>query len=235
MEPRIGIPLCLDARGRWKTEREYHYIDSAYARAIESAGGTPFYLPIQSNISTLIGQFDGLLLPGGDDLIPPRPYPAGVVFDPVPAAQLEFDSALLDAAMEAGMPILAICYGMQLLALSAGGSLHYDIPTDLPGARNHQNPHSGSHKIEIEPDSRLAVAFGPGPLQVNSLHHQGVATPGRKMRVTARAQDGLIEAIEREGSRFCIGVQWHPEKLGNPDALFRSFVAACAAAQDTEY
>lgn len=236
MGPRIGIPLCLDERGRWKTARDYHYIDAAYARAIENAGATPFYLPPQSDPDALIGQLDGLLLPGGDDLLPPAPYPPAVTFDPVPASQLEFDSALLAKAIERETPVLAICYGMQLLALSAGGSLHYDIPTDLPEAGVHQLAlPEGRHPLRIEPDSRLAAALGTDPICVNSLHHQSVATPGAGMRVSARADDGVIEAIERDGAHFCVGVQWHPEKLDDSHRLFRAFVAACARAQDTEY
>jgi len=235
MQPRIGIPLCLDARGRWKTGRDYHYIDAAYASAIERAGAIPFYLPIQSDPRALIAQVDGLLLPGGDDLLPPEPYPAGVAFEPVPARQLEFDSALLDQAIASGTPVLGICYGMQLLAVSAGGSLHYDLATDLPEAGVHQLPRTGDgHPVEIEPGSRLARAVGDGPIHVNSLHHQGVAMPGREMLVSARAHDGVIEAIESAGSHFCLGVQWHPEKLEDSEALFRSFVAACAAAPDKE-
>jgi putative glutamine amidotransferase len=236
MTPRIGIPLCLDARGRWKTGRDYHYIDAAYARAIESVGATPVYLPLQAEPDALVELFEGLLLPGGDDLLPPTPYPSGVEFDPVAESQLRFDSALLSAAGERGKPVLAICYGMQLLALSAGGSLHYDIPTDLPEADVHQlGPLDGRHPVTIEPDSRLADALGVDSISVNSLHHQGVAEPGDEMRVCARAADGLIEAIERAGPRFCVGVQWHPEKLDSSDALFRAFVAACGPAQDTEY
>lgn len=236
VRPRIGIPLCLDARGRWKAARDYHYIDAAYAQAIERAGATPFYLPPQSDPEALIEQFDGLLLPGGDDLLPPDPYPSGVEFDPVPQSQLNFDSALLGSAIKRGTPVLAICYGMQLLALSAGGSLHYDIATDLPSADTHQLTDStGRHPVRIEANSRLAGALGEAPIWVNSLHHQGVATPGAEMRVCARAEDGLIEAIEREGSHFCVGVQWHPEKLDGSDALFRAFVIACTPAQDTEY
>lgn len=236
MRPRIGIPLCLDARGRWQAARDYHYIDAAYALAIESAGATPFYLPPQSDPDALIGQFDGLLLPGGDDLLPPDPYPSGVVFDPVPESQLSFDSALLSAAIERGTPVLAICYGMQLLALSAGGNLHYDIPTDLPEAGVHRLAQTdGRHLVRIEPNSRLASALGEDPICVNSLHHQGVAAPGAEMRVCARAEDGLIEAIEREGPHFCVGVQWHPEKLDDSEALFRAFVAACTPTQKKEY
>ena len=159
----------------------------------------------------------------------------GIAFDPVANSQLTFDSALLRACLDRGKPVLAICYGMQLLALSAGGSLYYDIPTDLPEADVHQLAQSGRHAVRIEANSRLADALGATPISVNSLHHQGVATPGHDMRVCARAEDGLIEAIERDGPPFCVGVQWHPEKLDGSNSLFRAFTLACVSTQDTEY
>jgi len=236
MGPRIGIPLCLDERGRWKIGRDYHYIDAAYAQAVERAGGTAFYLPPRCDPAAVLSQFDGLLLPGGDDLLPPEPYPPGVGFDPVPDAQLASDSALLAAAIARERPVLAICYGLQILALSAGGRLHYDIGTDLPDAGEHRlDEHSGRHGVQVVPDSRLASALGGGSLRVNSLHHQAVASPGNGMRVCARADDGLIEAIERVDPPFCIGVQWHPEKLVDGAALFRAFVGACAPGANGEY
>jgi putative glutamine amidotransferase len=201
MKPLIGISLCVDGRGRWKPAREYHYIDCAYARAIEEAGGTPIYLPVQRDPPSLLRKVDGLLGPGGDDLPPPDGYPSDVEFDIAPDGQRNFDRRLLSDAMERQLPVLAICYGMQLLATTLGGTLHYDIQTDLPE-----------------------------PPPVNSLHHQGVESPGAGMRVCARAEDGLIEAIERDGAQFCVGVQWHPEKLSGPhrNGLFGAFVAACS-------
>lgn len=231
MRPLIGIPLCLDDRGRWREGREYHYLDAAYARAVERAGGAPVYLPIQADPQVRIRELDGLLVPGGDDLPPPRPYPADVAFDPAPAAQLDFDRRLLGAALDRGIPVLAICYGMQLLALHRGGSLHYDIATDVPGAGNHRlREDDGRHAVRLEPGTRLASALGRNAAPVNSLHHQAVSDPGAGLRVSARAEDGLIEAIECEGSRFVIGVQWHPEKLPGPlcDDLFGAFVSASA-------
>ena len=230
MTPLIGIPPCVDDRGRWKPAREYHYIDSAYAQAIEEAGGTPIYLPLQRDPSALIRKLDGLLVPGGDDLPPPNDYPADVEFDIAPDNQLDFDRGLLSDAVEHQLPVLAICYGMQLLASILGGALHYDIPTDLPEAHPHRLPEgNGRHGLRVEAGTRLAEALGPEPPPVNSLHHQGVESPGAGMRVCARAEDGLIEAIERDGTQFCVGVQWHPEKLSGSHChgLFGAFIAAC--------
>src|SRR5258705_6940077 len=136
--PTVGIPLCVDAQGRWKPGRTYHYVDSAYARAIARAGRVAVYLPMQAEPAQLLERVDALLVPGGDDLLPPRPYPPEVRFEAVPEAQLGFDRALVAAALARGVPLLGICYGMQLLAVELGGALHYDIATDPPPAGPHQ-------------------------------------------------------------------------------------------------
>jgi len=230
MAPLIGISTCLDDRGRWRANRDYHYLDTAYASAIEAAGGSPIYLPIQSDPSALLRSLDGLLIPGGDDLPPPRDYPPDVAFDLAPEAQLRFDRRILSDALQRRLPVLGICYGMQLLATIRGGSLVYDIPTDRPEAGPHRLPEiDGRHGLRIEPATRLCAALGANPPPVNSLHHQGVESPGIGMRVAARAEDGLIEAIEDAEQPFCVGVQWHPEKLSGThrDALFAAFVGAC--------
>src|SRR5262249_43258436 len=138
MRPLIGIPPCLDEQGRWRPTREYHYADAAYARAVADSAGMPVYLPIQEDVAELADRLDGLLLPGGGDFPPDRSYPAGVAFDPTPARQIDFDRALLAAALERDRPVLAICYGMQLLALHCGGALHFDVATDVPGAGEHR-------------------------------------------------------------------------------------------------
>ncbi|MBW1686850.1 MAG: gamma-glutamyl-gamma-aminobutyrate hydrolase family protein [Deltaproteobacteria bacterium] len=229
MQPLIGIPPCLDERGRWRAGRTYQYIDVDYARAVEQAGGAPLYLPLQADAEPLAARIEGLLLSGGDDFPPEAPYPEGVRFDPVPTAQAAFDRRLLAAALARGLPVLAICYGMQLLALHHGGSLHYHIPSDVPEAGPHRLPEpDGRHIVRIVPGSRLATALGVAEDMVNSLHHQGVAEPGAGLHVCARSKDGLIEAIERAEPPFCVGVQWHPEKMRGPhrERLFRAFVAA---------
>jgi putative glutamine amidotransferase len=189
------------------------------------------HLPLQRDAEALLDRIDGLLLPGGDDLRPPRDYPDRVCFELVPDAQLDFDRRLLAGARARGLPTLGICYGMQLLALACGGALLYDIPTDRPEAERHdlRGPDE-RHPIEIVPGSRLASILGGAAREVNSLHHQGVDDAGTAT-VAARSRDGLIEAIEVVGERFCVGVQWHPEKLDGAHRrdLFAAFVDAARA------
>jgi putative glutamine amidotransferase len=218
----VGIAVTLDAEGRWRPGRAYHYVDAAYADAVAAAGGAPVYLPGAGDTADrvaadVVARVDALVLPGGDDFLPDATYPPGVRFAAAPPAQLAFDSALLAAALARGIPVLGICYGLQLLALHHGGRLVYDIPTDLPAASDHrlEDP-AARHALRIEPGSRLAAILDGLPHAVNSRHHQAVADPGHGLRVCARAEDGVVEAIEAADAadgRFVLGVQWHPESM----------------------
>jgi putative glutamine amidotransferase len=227
MRPLIGIPPRLRERGR---ERGGLELGTAVVAALEAAGAAAVLVPPQSEPQDVMARLDGLLLPGGGDFLPARAYPADVVFDPVAPRQQAFDTALLAAALERERPVLAICYGMQLLALHCGGRLHYDLPTDVPAASPHRLG-VGRHALRIERATALARALGPAAGPVNSRHHQAVADPG-SARVAATAPDGVIEAIELARG-FALGVQWHPEDLEGPqrESLFGAFVAACARAR----
>lgn len=224
MRPRIGIPPSLEGAGG-SPARRVHRLDAAYADAVAEAGGVPFYLPSSGPIEAQVAAIDGLLLPGGPDFVPPRPYPPGVRFAPAPPEQLDFDCALLDAARSAGLPALGVCYGMQLISLANGGVLHYHVPCDVPDALEHcaADP-AARHPVELVPGTHLARLFGVRALSVNSRHHQAVSEPGPGLAIAARAGDGLIEAIEAEDRGvFLIGVQWHPEAL---EAAHRSILYA---------
>jgi putative glutamine amidotransferase len=237
--PRIGIPLSLDNQGRWREGRQYHYIDRHYADAVDRAGGQPLHLPIQSDAVSLVKGLDGLLLPGGDDFPSDRPLPPGVKLDLVPADQLRFDTALYAAAQDRGIPVLGICYGMQLMVQASGGQLEAHLPSHDPSLGEHRLPAAGRHTLNIDPESLLGTILEAGAGNVNSLHHQAVRTPGPQFRVVARAEDGVVEAVEgirgeklKMTSRWEVGVQWHPEKMHDDlsDRLFTSFVGACRKA-----
>ncbi|MEE3325913.1 MAG: gamma-glutamyl-gamma-aminobutyrate hydrolase family protein [Myxococcota bacterium] len=224
--------MCLDDRERWRVGREYLYLDDAYPRALTEAGAQPVLLPVGSDPREQVAGIDGLLLPGGDDFLPEESssYADTVQFDPVSPRQLDFDRALLAAALEKEIPILGICYGAQLMALHHGGELHYDLPSDRPESGDHQLPEQGGrHPVDIDTRSRLGRILRRGEVEVNSLHHQAIARVGQGFKVSAQAPDGVIEAIESTGESFELGVQWHPEKMTDAAGreLFRALVLAC--------
>jgi len=238
--PQIGISLTLDDQERWREGRAYHYIDRSYADAIDRAGGIVFQIPIQSDPAVLIHSLDGLLIPGGND------FPADDVSqdsrseqrpnEPVPELvspeQLAFDEALFEAASDRAIPILGICYGMQLMARMRHGVLDIHLPSQRPDVDCHKLPPDARHPIRIEPKSRLADILACEACDVNSLHQQAVRQVGPMHRAVARSSDGVIEAIERSRTTtntWEIGVQWHPEKMAEDSSrrLFRAFVEAC--------
>jgi putative glutamine amidotransferase len=226
--PRIAIPLDVNVAGRYEQPR-------AYADAVARAGGLP--LPIPCGDPSLAGEYlaacDGLLVAGGDFDIPPERYGEArrPACGPSRPARTAFEEAMLEGALAAGMPVLGVCGGMQLLAVVRGGALHQHLPDDL-GVSHEQPPPKDvpSHVVEIGPGSVLERLVGSEPLPVNSTHHQAVSRPGSGVAVSGWAPDGVVEAIEIEGARFALGVQWHPEALASRDprqaAILRGLVQA---------
>lgn len=207
-------------------------LKNRYADAVLKAGGIPVVVaPVggPADVKRLLQRVDGLLLSGGDDFDTVRlglgpTHPAA---KPVPTAKQDFDVELARAALDAGLPTLGICYGMQLLALVEGGDLHQHLPEDRPGCA----PHSGGvvHSVELVPGARLRALLECERLDVVSRHHQAVRSLGGRWSVAASDPQGLIEAIERTAHPFAFGVQWHPElsaEGGANDRLFRAFVFA---------
>ena len=234
--PLIGI--CTDHIAHFPKpgrDRSYLKLYPEYATSLVQAGATPLLLPIVpdvQSISPLLDLVQGVVTVGADDY-PPQwygksPIPADV---PVTRSRAEFDlefSKLLYDRTD--LPVFAVCGGMQMAVIHGGGSLIQDLPTG--GAIEHRDDPDGlrQHEVEIEPDSLLAKACGVTRTEVNSMHHQAVEHPGHRVRVTARAPDGVIEAIEFTDHRWRIGVQWHPERMQDDEAmqrLWRAFVDAC--------
>lgn len=232
--PVIGITANSDA--------ESAKILKGYYQSIEQAGGVPLLLPPTTNRSTLISlvdRIDGLLLSGGGDVNP-------VLFGQEPEMELgeingerdSFELLLTRLAYDRCLPILGICRGMQVLTLVLGGTIHQDLDTDFED--NYLIKHSQkaarhvlTHSVSTEPGSILEKLLGQKFL-VNSFHHQGVDNPGKLLRVTATAPDGVAEAVESTELHPVIGVQWHPECLladGNlsMNPLFRHLVEQCEA------
>lgn len=195
---------------------------------------SPVGVEVRSGASPAPGTFTGihgLLLPGGGDL---NPLLYGQLPDPrthhVTPWQDEFEIGLLRLALAARLPILAICRGMQLLNVCLGGTLVQHLP-DGPVRHRGQTVRDPSirHPVEVAPGSRLAGIIGAYRV-VNSRHHQALGRLGAGLRVTARSDDGIAEAVELQPDPFVLGVQWHPEDMFGADAgseeLFAAFTAA---------
>lgn len=236
--PIIGIP-CLAQADAWFPQTNGNA--TSYLEAIEAVGGVPLLIHLSRNKSVLdrlYQQIDGLLLAGGEDVDPAR-------YGATPHAKLgrpdidqdEVEIALTRRAVGDGKPVFAICRGIQLLNVALGGTLYQDIPSEIDGALNHsesterQNMSHLAHSIAIEPGSRLAELLGATDLMVNTLHHQALRDVSMALHVTARAPDGVVEAVEGALPGWIVGVQCHPEMLWDRADrrwanVFRAFVRA---------
>ena len=183
-------------------------------------------IPPSGDMSNLLGSIDGLIVSGGPDVSPSRygqePGPMTKEFYP---EQDETEMGLITSALEMDMPILGVCRGMQILSIAHGGSLYQHLD-DTPGHEGHggYDGVSTEHDVIVEKDTILAGLMGTS-FTVDSAHHQGVSDPG-SLTVSAIAEhDGLIEAVERSDKKFCLGVQWHPERKGH-DLLFAALAVS---------
>lgn len=227
--PRIGLTLDHDdAHGRYELGRRY--VD-----AVLGAGGLPILLPHdRAAAGAYLALLDGLVLTGGAFDLPPELYGEArrPECGPAKPERTAYEKDVLEAALAARMPVLGVCGGMQLLDVVRGGTLYQDLAADA-GIRGHEQPAPKdvpSHPVEVAPGSALAALVGPGTLLVNSTHHQAVRAPGAGVLVTARAPDGVVEAIELPDLPFALGVQWHPEAALAHEprhaAIWRGLVAA---------
>ncbi len=231
--PRIGITLDWEPPGGY-SNFPWYALRQNYCDAVAAAGGLPLALPHEVELAALyLDGIDGLVVTGGAFDVDPALYGAAERHGTVTLKErrTRFEWALLEGALERDLPILGICGGQQLLHVVLGGTLIQHIPDRIPEALAHEQPNprdEPGHEVEIEEGSLLHRCTGRRRMRVNSAHHQAADRPGPGVRISARAPDGVVEAIEDPGRRFCIGVQWHPEFLIDPGdaALFRAFVEA---------
>ena len=234
MRPVIALTATTEHPTR-KSAQSRDFGGLPYSAAVRRAGGAPVLIPPSDEkepVRAALSAAGGLLITGGKDICPAiygeETLPFCGAIDP---ARDSLDRWVIEAASDMGLPVLAVCRGIQALAAFLGGSLYQDIEKQVPGVSSHRQDAprpAATHDVGIAPGSVLARVIGEGDLRVNSFHHQAIKGIPSGFRVSAHAPDGIIEALEAEDGRFWLGVQWHPEEMaaGDPrqQALFAALV-----------
>ena len=234
-KPIIGI-TCIQANIKGK---KVNTINDYYFNAVLKAGGVPIIIPSVTDEET-IGEYvkilDGVVFTGGHDVWPQR-------FGEEPVKQVveitherdQLELVLFEKAYKAGLPILGICRGLQLVNIALGGTLYQDIYSQVENVGGHSfgyNPEDVYHSIRIEEESMMKEIYGKETVYVNSEHHQAIKDLGRDLKVTSRSQDGIIESIESTNDKFVLAVQYHPEaiaaKYPEHREIFNHFIRKCA-------
>ncbi len=228
-KPLIGILLDEDTS---RTGLLYE-TGKGYFRGVERAGGVAVGLPYSvDSVEFARTHCRGLISTGARQNFPPDWYVAGDRSHAPHSERFDIDRALVQLWLDRDRPYLGICNGMQLMACLSGARMTGDLVAVTGTSIVHDKP-DARHTITIAPGSQLAALVGAGEATVNSLHREALLEVPAPLAITARAPDGVIEAVERTDRRFCIGVQWHPEKLLDEEPrsleLFRGLVAAALA------
>jgi len=219
MKPVVGITRCSR-------------IDD-YVESVKRAGGEPVVLDPTDDPAGSLDRVDALLLSGGLDVDPALYGEAPHATTEVDAERDRFEIPLSREAVARDMPVFAICRGVQVLNVAGGGTLVQDIPSSVTTGLAHSIDVPKdyiAHPVRVTPGTRLAASLGV-VTAVNSRHHQAVGRVAPSFVVSAVSEDGVVEAIERPESTFCVGVQWHPEnfwRTGEFAGLFSEFVAAAS-------
>ncbi len=243
----VGVPCDLKIIG----DLPFHAVGEKYIDAVRDVSGAlPLLIPVTReplDVAQILGVVDGIFLPGSPSNVAPEiyggpPARAGTAADPQRDA---LTLPLIRATVAMGMPLLAVCRGMQELNVAFGGTLHPFVH-ELPGRHNHLDGHLESpaaepdrryalaHDVTVRAQTSLAAIVGAGTFKVNSVHNQGIDRLAETLQVEAVAPDGTIEAVSIDGAPgFTLGVQWHPEwRAGeNPvyAAIFQAFGKALQA------
>lgn len=242
--PRIGIP--------WRTSLEEVAGNLPkmrnYMEAVEGAGGEPVLLSLAEpkRLEAEIQNLDGFVLPGSPSDVDPAEYGATNQgkSEPADRPREETDRAILSYAFNTQKPVLAICYGCQLLNVYLGGTLIQDIHCETGTALAHRKKDVSPeltddpmHEVRFTPESQLAKMADGTEALVNSSHHQSVDKPGRQLRITGQSPDGIVESVEWTGdANWVIGVQWHPERMRGDalaERLFSDLISAALGTRKT--
>jgi len=204
-------------------EKHLPRMPELYLQAVERAAASAVFIGPDTRIIDAVERYEGFIFPGGGDIDPLLYNEKRVAdMDLEDQRRVKFDLALFRSVVRQGMPVLGICYGMQLINIAMGGTLYQDIGVQKGEAINHRK---GFHKIQVDDNPYFAA----GQYEVNSSHHQAVKDIARGLDSFAFAPDGVTEAFYSLQHRFILGVQWHPERMNNKISgiVFNSFIEAC--------
>lgn len=225
-KPVIGLsPRIKDENGMYSVKEKY-------VKQVKKLGCKPIvFQPSLISVKNYVDKVDGILLLGDRRDVHPSFYNEGVIYerDFMEDSLVRFEIALVKEAKTRDKPVLAICYGCQVLNVVFEGTLYQSIPDHVNKIVNHQKSKDTMHEITIKENTLLHKILEEEKTIVNSNHHQGIRDVGRELRASAFAEDGLCEAIEHENAYFILGLQWHPERLKKKSSskLFKAFIKAC--------
>ncbi len=232
--PIIGITLDAEEAGGY-SKFPWYALRENYCGAVAAAGGLPVALPHEPEMAdAYLDRLDGLIVTGGAFDVDPALYGGGEKHATVKTKdrRTSFEFAVTRGALARDMPVLGICGGQQLLHVVLGGKLIQHIPDTVTDPLAHEQPNprdEAGHTVAVVPGTLLHRIVGTDELAVNSAHHQAAADEPEGIVVNATASDGVIEGIEAQRYRFCLGVQWHPEFhiSAGDERIFDAFLGAC--------
>ena len=225
-KPIIGITPQLNA------ENGDYVCRLHYMNCVVRAGGFPILLPMCEDMTQALEICDGFIFAGGPD-VDPRIY-GEVVMDccgKISAPRDRYELQLISSVLQAGKSMMAICRGVQVLNVALGGTLYQDLPTQKPSEVCHQMTAVSNktiHRVDILRDTPLYQLLAKDELMVNSYHHQSIKDLGGDLKIAAMSEDGIVESVYLPTHPFCLGLQWHPERLENEDTerIFRAMIEA---------